>query len=328
MAEINNVISFWVGLASFTGSAISNVNAGIRVEHKLSKAHGAGKYRGERFRKDAEKAAVNAAKNPDDIDAEINAQDKFEDFSNHDDYWGSGKASIAANAPQAPEVPGPEELPSLSLTGIVSFGMKLWAKDNLEELQHKIVALQGMSGGLLATIDLSETLAAKARYASAGNAFEARMKTLGGRSLGLRQQDFLDTGAALDAYALEHREALGAHGDGALAATGGHEIYSTMMAVMGKVEQYRTLSALARGTFDYDECARVARTQQLERANVKRPPETANRDPGRAYNRPPPVRPMSDEELAVYQQMTGTYLMVSQQGRALECPSRRRHPSL
>jgi hypothetical protein len=82
---------------------------------------------------------------------------------------------------------------------------------------------------------------------------------------------------------------------------------------MGKVEQYRTLSKLALGTFDYDAFSSVAKHQQLERAGVTRPTESAARDPNLAYRRPPEVRPMSPEELAVYQQIGGSYLMVSQQ---------------
>jgi hypothetical protein len=90
-------------------------------------------------------------------------------------------------------------------------------------------------------------------------------------------------------------------------------MFGTVMAVMGKIEQYRALSTLALGSFGYDAFIDAARTQQLERARVKRPVESADRNPGAAYDSPPAVALMTAEEAQVYQQIGGSYLRVSQQ---------------
>jgi hypothetical protein len=261
----------------------------------------------------AENQAVHAEKKPNDYESEIDAHAKFDDYENHEENWGTGQASVAAKGPQSPVTSAPEELPSLSVAGLISFGLKLWSKGSLDKLNGKIKSLQLTSQGFAATIDYSETVSASQKYADAGKSFEERLANVGGHTLALRQQDFMDTGSQLDAYAMEHRAGLAAHGKGNLAPGGGHEMYGTMMAAMGKIEQYRALSSLALGTFDYDGFSKTIRDQQLERANVKHPKESADRDPSHAYKRPPDVRPMSSDELAVYKQIGGTYLSVSQQ---------------
>lgn len=313
VANINSVIAFWTQLGGVADGAVSHVNAGIRADAKITKAIGSGKFKGKELRRGAEKQAIHAENNPNDYESEIDAHAKFDDYESNEEYWGSGKSSIDANGPQMPVVPTPDELPSLSISGLVSFGLKLWSKKDLEDLNAKLKTLKSKSHGLEVTMDLTETMAAKQTYADAGEAFEARLKAMGTHSLELRQQDFMDTGAQLDAYALEHQSALVAQGKGNLVGGSGHEIYGTMMAAMAKIEQFRTLSSLALGTFHYDSFATMAREQQLERANVKRPPESAARDPNRAYKRPPDVRPMTNEELDVMKQVGGTYLNVSQQ---------------
>ena len=313
ITSINNTIAFWTQLGGAVGGTSSTVNAGIRADAHLTKAVGSGKFKGKALRKAAEKQAVHAENHPSDYQSDIEAHAKFDDYESSEEHWASGKSSIDANGPQMPVIPAPEELPSLSISGLLSFGLKLWSKDGLQRLADELVALQATSGGVAATIDLTETMSAKKHYEDAGHSFEERLAAMGGHSLAVRQQDFMDTGAQLDGYALEHQSALAAQGNGNLAPGSGHEIYATMMAAMGKIEQYRTLSKLALGTFDYDGFSRTARDQQLERANVKRPAESAARDPNHAYKRPPDVRPMSNEELEVFQQIGGAYMNVSQQ---------------
>ncbi len=311
--SINNVIAFWNGIATFTESTMTHANSAIRAEHKVTTSIGTGKYKAAGMRRDAEKQAQHAEAHPADYESEILVHAKAYEVENHEEYWGKGQASVAASGPQMPVVPAPEELPSLSLSGVVSMGMQLWSQDKMGKLQALLDGERGNSQALQLTADLAETKAAKNKYASAGQAFDERVREMGANTLALRQQDFVDMGAQLDAYASEHQAALVAGGQGNLAPGGGLEIYSTMMAVMGKVEQYRTLSTLARNTFDYEGCVSTARNQQLERSGMKHPAESADKNPSLAYNRPPAVRPMSAEELEVYQRITSAYLRVSQQ---------------
>jgi hypothetical protein len=313
VAEINDVIGFWTQLGGVASGAVPYVNSGIRADSRISKSIAFGKYKGKAMRHAAEKQAVHAEKNPSDYESEVDAHAKFDDYDGNEESWGKGQSSVEANGPQVPVMSAREELPSLSVSGLISFGLKLWSKGSLEQLKGMIASLKSTSLGLAATIDYSETVSASQKYAAAGKTFEERLANVGGHTLVLRQQDFMDTGSQLDAYAMEHRADLAAQGKGNLAPGGGHEIYGTMMAAMGKIEQYRALSSLALGTFDYDGFSTTIRDQQLERANVKRPKESADRDPSHAYKRPPDVRPMSSDELAVYKQIGGAYLSVSQQ---------------
>jgi len=312
VAEINNVIAFWTQLGGVADAAIPHVNSAIHADQALTAKIGSGAGKGKAALHDAEKHAKRAEDHPEDYESDLKAHARADDYENNHDYWGAGEESQKANAPQAPNVPPPDELPSLSVSGLISLGMKLWSHDKLEALQSKLNGLQGESVAFGTTIDLTEALAAQQRYADAGKAFESRLGTLKDQGLGLREQDFRDTGAQLDAFAFEHRGALGAQGKGNLAPAAGHQIYGTMMAAMGKIEQYRAMSKLALSTFDYDRFSTTIRDQQLERANVKRPSESASFALD-TYNAPPGVAPMSAEELANYQQIGGTYLSVSQQ---------------
>lgn len=346
IAEINGTIAFWTGLAGFVESSwkpASSAADGSYARALDQKFDGSKRY-GYREASKAGDAALALERGSRDYH-EIRSdklQQHQQNFEDYYDTWGpGGKDDVEKgkqyeppsdgmhlagkhlrNKPRPIHVDGTEPepapapsgeaagFPSLSLSSIVGGALNLYYGEKLDVLKGRLATLDerleklGLAQGMVKARERLEA------FKTAAKQLEDRRTDLEQYRLKKRQQEMVRMGGELDAYAREHRKDLKSQGKGHLAAADGQEIYTTMMAALAKVEQYRSISGMALATFPYDDFVRTITGLQQERDGQKRPEESASRDREKAYKLPPPLRPMSQTEIEIYQQIAGTYLAV------------------
>jgi len=209
----------------------------------------------------------------------------------------------------APAVPAAAGFPSMSLSSIVGGALNLYYGDKLELLNAKLKGIESQLKVLQVMQGMVNTKSRFDAFRTAAANLESRRKTMVDYRLKKRQQEMVQLGGKLDAYAVEHKKDLKQKNQAHLVPGENKELYTTMMAALAKVEQYRSISGMALGTFPYNEFLRTITKLQHER-NGARPAEAASRDRARAFKLPPPLRPMAEPEASIYQQIAGTYLTV------------------
>jgi prefoldin subunit 5 len=332
LAQLNATIAFWSGMAGFVEQMVPTVKGiatGKTGKGIDAKFEGADRY-GYRQAKDAGELAheletYQAPKYYDD-GAETVAEkgQKFEDYY---DTWGPGGADDYEKAKQEdhrdpddvkvdgaggePAADTPSvSIPSLSIAGGVQTALTLLNASKLDQLNANLDKLNAQLKGKKLTIQLTHSVAAQETFRNAATRLQSKLEDLEKYSLRKRQQEMVQLGGELDSYAREHKGDLAKKKKGHLVPKDGDEIYGTVMALVVKAEQYRSLSALALGAFPFDDCARSVTTLREERAENTSAPEVRGRTSRKAFKAPPKLPPMSEEEVEVYHLILGTYMNV------------------
>ena len=315
IADINQTIAFWTnmasGVASHAGQAKSlatgKTGAALEAKYDAVGRHGRGRLSAAGRMAEKNPKEPEPGREPKPGDASYQPSDDalaMKDFEDYQDTWAAGGADAS---PEASVTGGGASFPSLSVGGVVNGALSVLAADKLSKLESQLTRLQHEIGSKSEVQALMQTKEARKQFKTAQKKLAEALAGLKQGGLEDRQADMVDLGDSLDLYAYEHRAGLAKHGKADLVAADGREMFTTLMAVMAKVEQYRSLSAMATGTFDYDECVATFDALVAERTN-REVREAAGRTIAQGYKYPPQIPALSGAERGALNQITGTYL--------------------
>jgi hypothetical protein len=308
IAKIDSTITFWRDMASFCfegGHYAADLARG-RPGEVLDQRHGGNTREGKLAAHEAMNHAYAAERDPSNYGAHLDAHAKAHKYETYHDTWGPGAEKEEHAGGKVGETTGANGgeqghvLPPLSISEIISTGLEAWFYEKREGLEAKLAGFASEGGAAKAALTYHRAETAKTSLDEALKTLAQKKDALGGHDLAQRQQDYVNMGHELDRYAVEHSSKLRAQGAGALVPRSGHELHATTMAVLAKVEQYRALSTLALGSFDYDSFVARAHSQQFERERVVAPPETAAFRWDKTNRTPPTLPVLSAAEARLY----------------------------
>jgi hypothetical protein len=291
---INSVIEFWSGMGEKSQGAYQkskNVADGSTAA-KFDKPNNGDQEAGKHY-----DAAGKLALKGDDLASQSHA----EKYLDHHESWGGGGEGVEVESGGMPE---------LSAGGLIKAGLTMLNQHKLDELTHKLKALDSQAKSTTHTATMVKTKMAYTAALNAKDKFTAEMKKLGEQSVRDREQDMVQLGADLEEYASTYRPQLETLHQSHLAHGADMGTYSTMMACVAKVEKFRAVSRVATETFPFNDLVHTYRGMHNERNGRVRPKESAQFKRADAGHAPPEVPAMEGAEDEVYLQMTGTYQQV------------------
>jgi hypothetical protein len=339
IAAIDNTIAFWSEMGDVQATVRTYAGKSEKYAKKVEQHQGdvvgatfGGKAQGgdRHAKKELEHAqdkAHKAERDPTDYRSHIDSHAHHDNYETHHDTWGPGgkdkvKEGRHTQDPGDIQVPGtdkedPIELPEqpappTSIGGVLKIGLTLLYHGKLDKLRAKLAVIGSQKTEADHTIHMAETLHATKTFENALKKFEDEAKKIEDSSMQRRERQFADFGHDLDAYAVEHQDGLKKQQASHLVPGPGREIYATALAVVAKIEKYRSTSKLALGMFKFNDFVTGVNVEGQERSGHARPTESAARKGGKSIPPPPDLPPMSKSEEDVYHAISGGYLNVLQ----------------
>ena len=304
ITQIQSTIDFFAKLAGTASTALRAAPSVAATARGVAARSADGSRLGHQALNDSASATARFGRDQTDVDAMVESPARFDDFETYHDTWGPGGRGASDAGGGVPR------WVSLSIPGLVGEVLEMWSEPQLSELQNRLQGIEREAEATGRAKDRSGTEEAFQRLKHTAETYQARVKELAQHGLPDRQQDVIALGRELDGYALEHAAPLAQHGQEALIPAPKHEMFTTAMAVVAKVEQYRLLSRLALDSFAFDPFAKSWSAQNLERLGAMPPPESLSRSRRETGRPPPALPPMTEAETAVYQHIGATYLEV------------------